>query len=95
VRRFHDAGVWHADLTAHNLQINAAGEIFLLDFDRGRRRDAGAGWRQGNLARLRRSLDKISSAGQVHFDDAGWRALQAGYAGSFTRTGPAAAAGGP
>jgi 3-deoxy-D-manno-octulosonic acid kinase len=95
VRRFHDAGVWHADLTAHNLQINAAGDIFLLDFDRGRRRADDAGWRQANLARLRRSVDKISSEGGVHFDEVAWAALEAGYAGRLTRRGPAAGAAGP
>jgi len=95
VRRFHDAGVWHADLTAHNLQINAAGEIFLLDFDRGRRREDGAAWRQANLARLRRSLDKIRSGGEVHIDGPAWPALEAGYAGRFTRRDRAAGLAGP
>lgn len=80
VRRFHDAGVFHADLTAHNLQISAADEVFLLDFDRGERRPAGNGWRQANLARLQRSLRKISSGGQVRFGPAEWQALVAGYA---------------
>jgi 3-deoxy-D-manno-octulosonic acid kinase len=92
VRRFHDAGVWHADLTAHNLQINAAGEVSLLDFDRGRRRDDGAGWRQANMARLRRSLDKISRGGGIHFDAASWAALEAGYAGHLRGTDPGAGA---
>lgn len=59
IRRFHDAGVYHADLTAHNLLVDEAGEVFLLDFDRGRLRGEGGGWRQANLARLDRSLRKI------------------------------------
>lgn len=92
IRRFHDAGVWHADLNAHNLQISGTDEVFLLDFDRGRRRDDGAAWRRANLARLRRSLDKISRHGRAHFDESGWLALEAGYAGRFTHRDPAAAA---
>lgn len=59
VRRFHDVGVYHADLTAHNLLVDDTGEVFLLDFDRGRLRGEGSGWRQANLARLDRSLRKI------------------------------------
>jgi 3-deoxy-D-manno-octulosonic acid kinase len=89
VRRFHEAGVWHADLTAHNLQISADDRIFLLDFDRGQRRAVGAGWRQANLARLQRSLRKISRDGLVQFGVAEWQALTAGYAAPPTRTDPA------
>ncbi|MGH8496361.1 MAG: 3-deoxy-D-manno-octulosonic acid kinase [Gammaproteobacteria bacterium] len=59
VRKFHDAGVFHADLTAHNLLVDASGDVYLLDFDRGRLRGEGGDWRQANLARLDRSLRKI------------------------------------
>lgn len=78
LRRLHDAGVWHADLNAHNVLLSAS-EIYLVDFDRGRRRAPGS-WRGANLARLRRSLDKLAagSAGFC-FDDAGWKELRAGY----------------
>src|SRR5690606_15004626 len=48
VARFHAAGVWHADLTAHNLQIDTGDRIFLLDFDRGRLRAEGGRWRRQN-----------------------------------------------
>jgi 3-deoxy-D-manno-octulosonic acid kinase len=81
VRRFHDAGVWHADLTAHNLQIDGQDRIYLLDFDRGRLRAIDARWPQGNLHRLHRSLRKISSSGQVTFSPADWAALLSGYQG--------------
>jgi len=80
VRRFHDADVCHADLTGHNLLLDDGGRPWLLDFDRGRIRHDG-GWRQDNLARLRRSLDKIvREQPQTHFDDSDWRSLMAGYA---------------
>jgi 3-deoxy-D-manno-octulosonic acid kinase len=85
VRRFHAAGVWHADLTAHNLQINAADEIFLLDFDRGERRTPADGWQQANLARLQRSLRKIAATGGAPFDARGWDALLAGYRAGDSR----------
>jgi 3-deoxy-D-manno-octulosonic acid kinase len=82
VRRFHDAGVDHADLTGHNLLLDAAGKPWLLDFDRGRIRREGS-WRRANLRRLRRSLEKIArEQPAVHFDEGDWRALMAGYAQS-------------
>lgn len=59
VRKFHDASVFHADLTAHNLLVDEAGDVYLLDFDRGQVRGEDGGWRQANLARLDRSLSKI------------------------------------
>lgn len=80
LRRFHDRGVCHADLNAHNILVDAHGTVWLIDFDRGRRRAPGA-WQAGNLARLRRSLDKVSRnlpAGR--FGDSAWRALLDAYA---------------
>lgn len=82
VGRFHRAGVWHADLTAHNLQINGADEIFLLDFDRGARR-AGRFWQSQNLRRLRRSLHKISRDGAVDFSPRQWAWLLEGHAAAL------------
>lgn len=81
IARFHRAGVWHADLNAHNVQIDSAGRIFLLDFDRGRIRPVARSWQQANLARLRRSLMKVgnSSVGAPEFSAQDWRRLVAGY----------------
>jgi len=56
---FHAAGAFHADLNAHNILLDAEGEPWLLDFDRGRLRPPGA-WQARNLERLRRSLEKIA-----------------------------------
>jgi 3-deoxy-D-manno-octulosonic acid kinase len=80
VGRFHAARFFHADLTAHNLQINGRGEIFLLDFDRGRRMlTVDGAWRRRNLARLHRSLSKISGDGRFLFEPAHWSAFLDGY----------------
>src|SRR5688572_27338900 len=38
LRRFHDAGVQHADLNARNVMLGEALEVWVLDFDRGRLR---------------------------------------------------------
>jgi 3-deoxy-D-manno-octulosonic acid kinase len=56
----HARGVQHADLNAHNLLLGDAGEVYVLDFDRGRIRGRGP-WEQQVLARLQRSLVKITA----------------------------------
>ena len=63
IRRFHDYGLCHADLNAHNILLRGDREVFLIDFDRCARRQPGM-WRDANLARLRRSLDKLEDAPQ-------------------------------
>lgn len=80
VASFHAAGADHADLNAHNVLIDGAGAISLIDFDRGRLRPRGA-WTAANLARLRRSLRKVARglpAGR--FTAAAWECFMAGYA---------------
>jgi 3-deoxy-D-manno-octulosonic acid kinase len=77
VRRFHDAGVYHADLTAHNLLVDEAETVHLLDFDRGRVRGDGR-WKAANLARLERSLAKIRRE-DPRIPRPDWSALLAAY----------------
>jgi len=79
IRRFHDAGVNHADLNAYNVQVAADDSITLLDFDRGRIEAAGP-WQQRNLARLHRSLQKVLRLdSRVHYSEANWQQLLEGY----------------
>lgn len=81
IRRFHDAGVWHADLNAHNILIHAAGDepvVHLIDFDRGRLRTPERTWRDANLARLERSLAKVAPD-ETPVVTSGWALLKAAY----------------
>ena len=80
VARFHRAGIWHADLNAHNVLVTAGG-LYLIDFDRGELRPVAAGWQQSNLRRLRRSLLKLGAAkqGEAVFDTELWAPLERGY----------------
>lgn len=80
LRRFHDAGVYHADLNAHNILINSHSQVFLVDFDKGERRPGGGHWRRANLKRLRRSLCKLSAPGII--ERSAWKDLLEGYTGS-------------
>jgi len=79
IARFHAAGICHADLNAHNIQIDSRGRLYLLDFDRGRFMAGPGDWTRRNLERLRRSLDKLLGQGVIRFDDSDWQALLAGY----------------
>ena len=79
IREFHACGVYHADMNAYNLQIDSAGRMWMLDFDRGRLLPPGA-WQQKTLGRLHRSLVKIKSLDpRVHFEEGDWEALLDGY----------------
>jgi 3-deoxy-D-manno-octulosonic acid kinase len=78
IRRFHDAGVCHADLNAHNILLTPA-QIYLIDFDRGTLRKRGW-WADTTLVRLYRSLEKVTLlAAPESFTDEDWHSLLAGY----------------
>jgi 3-deoxy-D-manno-octulosonic acid kinase len=79
IRRFHDAGVYHADLNAYNVQVDEGGRLFLLDFDRGEIRPPGR-WQDRNLARLHRSLRKLKRLDLgLRFDERNWDQVLEGY----------------
>src|SRR6478735_10139161 len=59
IARFHRAGLDHADLNAHNLLFNDAGDGWMIDLDRSVLRIPATGWREKNLARLKRSMLKL------------------------------------
>jgi len=76
---FHDAGVYHADMNAYNIQIDKDGDLWMLDFDKGSVRSPGS-WQQQTLRRLHRSLEKIVRLDPtLNFRQANWEQLLAGY----------------
>ncbi len=81
IRRFHDAGVWHADLNARNILLNAELQVFLIDFDRARFTPGKAVQGQSNLNRLKRSLVKLWPAKSLSELESAWMQLEAGYHG--------------
>lgn len=87
IRRFHDRGIYHADLNTDNILMDGqSGELYLIDFDRGYYhpdRQERAPWKRANLARLARSAHKKGTlqlaSGQV---EQLLNALNRGYADS-------------
>jgi 3-deoxy-D-manno-octulosonic acid kinase len=78
--RFHREGVYHADLNAHNVLLDANDAVWLIDFDRGDLRPPGERWQQANLQRLHRSLHKLGGASSPA-GARGWQRLLDGYRG--------------
>jgi len=84
IRALHDRQVFHADLNAHNLLLDAQGRAWVVDFDKCRVQPGDA-WKADNLARLLRSLRK--EAGRLspcHWDEADWARLTSAYAAQTT-----------
>lgn len=80
IRRFHDAGVHHPDITSNNILLEKGDGVHLIDFDNCELRHRSTGWRAKNLARLNRSLVKRGSIYEnFYFSDADWKALCEGY----------------
>ncbi len=92
---FHQHGIHHADLNAHNILLCALSTpaqapsleppVYVLDFDRGRIRARGA-WEEQVLARLRRSLEKVCARGGRAFSHEQWELLMEGYRDGERRT---------
>jgi 3-deoxy-D-manno-octulosonic acid kinase len=77
--RFHEAGVYHADMNAYNVQVDKDGDIWMLDFDKGSLKSPGP-WQQETLGRLHRSLVKVLGLDpKLHFHAANWEELLEGY----------------
>lgn len=79
LRRFHEAGVYHADLNSHNVLLDKSDKVWLIDFDKGAIRTPGE-WQKANLNRLLRSFNKEA---QLHtsfyFVPDNWQTLLQGY----------------
>ena len=78
IRRFHEYGAMHRDLNASNILL-VEGCTYLIDFDKGKLvgRRSKASWKQTNLRRLRRSLNKFS--GSTAAIDSAWNRMLTGY----------------
>jgi len=84
IRRFHQQSVYHSDLNAKNILIDKENKIYLIDFDQCGFRQ-GSAWKQKNMDRLKRSLNKFVSKFQgFNFSEENWQQLMRGYQSSKT-----------
>lgn len=81
IRKFHDAGLWHADLNARNILLDDERQAYLIDFDRARLTPGQPVDGKRNLERLKRSLDKLWPRAHVAAMQPRWMELLAGYHG--------------
>jgi 3-deoxy-D-manno-octulosonic acid kinase len=81
IRQFHDAGVWHADLNARNILLDAELRVFLIDLDRARFTPGKRVNGEGNLTRLKRSLVKLWPSEARSALQQAWTQLETGYYG--------------
>lgn len=80
IRQFHDKGIYHHDLNAHNILIDKQNKIWLIDFDQGEQRINNQMWQQANMSRLLRSFNKEKNKSpQFHWHENYWQALLKGY----------------
>lgn len=81
IRRFHDNGVYHADLNCFNILVSP-GAVHLIDFDKCRRYPLSresVPWKATNLERLKRSIDKITPPEMSQKTAANWQQLLEAY----------------
>ena len=79
VAMFHREQVYHHDLNIHNIMLDSEQKIWLIDFDRCCIK-TGQRWKQSNLDRLLRSLQKESKrCSHYHFSLQHWQQFMRGY----------------
>lgn len=83
IRRFHDAGAWHADLNVRNVLLADDGAVSLIDFDRARLTPGKPVDGRGNLERLRRSMAKEWPEAPEGSLERAWAGLEGGYHGQL------------
>lgn len=80
IKRFHQHGIYHHDLNAHNILVDDNNKVWLIDFDQGEQRKQHQHWPQANMARLLRSFKKEANKNpDLQWQEDNWQALLRGY----------------
>ncbi len=80
IKRFHDKGIHHVDLNVKNILLDEGGRFYLIDFDKCRQRKSATGWKQADINRFKRSLNKaVSMNPTVIFNAQCWQWFMQGY----------------
>ena len=82
IRQFHDKGIYHHDLNAHNILLDNEQQVWLIDFDRGEQRKVSRSWQESNMSRLLRSFRKEKKKlPEFYWQEGNWQMLMSGYQG--------------
>lgn len=80
IKKFHEQGIYHHDLNAHNILIDNNSKPWLIDFDRGEQRKIQPSWQKSNLQRLLRSFRKErKKSNTFNWLESNWEVLLNGY----------------
>lgn len=75
IARFHQHGVYHADLNIQNILQDADNKFWLIDFDRAKRVKPKKSWQLRNLSRLKRSFEKEKLRHCIKWEISDWEVL--------------------
>jgi len=78
IKKLHNAQVNHTDLNIHNILLDSAGKVWIIDFDKCYQQ-CGDHWKEKNLARLLRSFRKESKKRAIQWHENNWLYLMKGY----------------
>ncbi|MDN3614777.1 3-deoxy-D-manno-octulosonic acid kinase [Vibrio gallaecicus] len=78
VAQMHAAQVNHTDLNIHNILLDSACKVWIIDFDKCSQQ-TGDEWKTKNLSRLKRSFIKEVGKRQIHWQESEFAHLLAGY----------------
>lgn len=78
IRKMHDAQVNHTDLNIHNILVDEADKVWIIDFDKCGV-EKGETWKSDNLSRLKRSFFKEVRKRSIKWTESDWDRLCIGY----------------
>ncbi len=80
IAEFHNQGVYHSDLNAHNILIDDNDKVWLIDFDKCETREESSAWKNDNMVRLKRSFEKEKKLfTSFNYNSDCWNVLKAAY----------------
>jgi 3-deoxy-D-manno-octulosonic acid kinase len=79
IARFHQHGVFHADLNIQNILQDTSNKFWLIDFDRAQMLKPQARWQKSNLKRLKRSFEKEKIRHGIQWSEKDWIYLSEAY----------------
>ena len=79
IANFHETGCYHPDLNVENILIDESQKVFLLDFDRWKRKEESKRLGVTNIERLKSSIRKRLGSMGLPFPEKEWRSFLATY----------------